>query len=152
MTRLALAAALAFPIAVSAQAHPLVGKWDLKLPATKVLQNGAPVDVTPTGVLTFTIEGDSMIGVLKIVNGGGVADRPPVRLAAKVAPGKMTFVDRREAKLMAAGDERTATAVTTYEFEVTQDALKGSAAVAIEGMNAQPQGGPKVFTGTRAKG
>jgi hypothetical protein len=151
MTRLALLAVLALPITASAQTHPLVGKWDLKLPPTKVLQNGVPVDVTPTGMLTFTIEGDSMIGVLKIVNGGGVADRPPVRLAAKVTPGRVTFYDRREAKLMAAGDERTATAVTTYEFEATVDALKGSASVAIEGMNAQPQGGAKVFTGTRAK-
>lgn len=152
MIRLSLAAALAFPIAVSAQTHPLVGSWNLKLPATKVLQNGAPVDVTPTGLLTFRVEGDSMIGTLKIVNGGGVADRPPVRLAAKVMPGRMTFYDRREAKLMGAGDERTATALVTYEFEATQDALKGTSAVSIEGINAQPQGGPKEFTGTRAKG
>lgn len=151
MLRLAFLALLLVPIDASAQTHPLVGKWDLKLSATKVLRDGVPVDVTPTGQVTFTMAGDSMIGILKIVNGGGVGDRPPVRLAAKVTPGRMTFYDRREAKLMGSGDERTATAVVTYEFEATQDALKGSSAVSIEGMNAQPQGGPKEITGTRAK-
>ena len=49
------------------------------------------------------------------------------------------------------GEEMTRTSISTYVFDVANDALKGTIERAIEGLDVM-MGGPQAITGTRAKG
>lgn len=146
-----LASLLLAPAALAAQAHPIVGIWDVSVPAGIRMENGEATPIMGKGSFVFSVVGDSLIGTLKTDPIKGMPQRPASRVAAKLAPGTVTFVSKSEAKLNMGGEEMTRTAVSTWIFEVTGDALKGSVERAIEGIE-MPMGGPQPITGTRAKG
>ena len=148
---LLLAALLLLPGALAAQAHPLVGAWDVTVPAGMRVENGEATPIIAKGTLTFSVTGDSLIGLLKTEPIEGQPERPAKRIAAKLVSGAVTFVTKSEATLNTNGEEVTRTAVSTYVFDVADNALKGSVERAIEGLDVQ-MGGPQPITGTRAKG
>lgn len=133
------------------QTHPLVGKWDVQLPSTKVMQKGGSVDVEPKGELAFAIEGDSIVGTLKTLAPEGATAPTPMRLSAKVVEGRVTFVVRKEAQLVSASDVMTKTAVIRYEFEANGNSLKGSVERSIEGIGVA-MGGAQPITGKKVSG
>lgn len=145
-----LAVLLLLPAALAAQTHPLLGTWDVTVPAGMRMENGVATPVTAKGTLTFTLAADSVIGLLKTIPTDGQPERPAKRLAAKLVTGAVTFVSKDEAKMMMNGEEMTRVAISTYVFEVADDALKGTIERAIEGLNVM-MGGPQPITGTRAK-
>ena len=61
---LLLAALLLLPGALAAQAHPLVGTWDVNVPAGMRMENGEATPIMAKGTLTFTVAGDSRSGML----------------------------------------------------------------------------------------
>lgn len=148
---LLLAALLLLPGALAAQTHPLVGTWDVNVPAGMRMENGEATPIMAKGTLTFTIAGDSLIGMLKTAPIEGQPERPAKRIAAKLAPGAVTFVSKGEAKMTMNGEEMTRTSISTYVFDVADNALKGTIERAIEGLDVM-MGGPQPITGTRAKG
>lgn len=148
---LLLAALLLLPGALAAQTHPLVGTWDITIPAGMRVENGEATPIMAKGTLTFSVTGDSLIGILKTEPIEGQPVRPAKRIAAKLVTGAVTFVLKTEAKMSMNGEEMTRTAINTYVFDVADTALKGSIDRAIEGLDVD-MGGPQPITGTRAKG
>ena len=82
-----------FASPLTAQAHPLVGAWDIVLSAGG---QGTPYpSSTPPGrtaFLSVTQQGDSLIGQLMLDPMDGQA--VPVRMAARIATGDITFENR----------------------------------------------------------
>jgi len=144
-----LASLLLAPAVLAAQAHPIVGTWDVSVPAGMRMENGEATPIMAKGSFVFSVVGDSLIGTLKSEPLEGMPPRPASRVAAKLAPGTVTFVSKSEAKLNMGGEEMTRTAVSTWIFEVTGDALKGTVERAIEGVE-MAMGGPQPVTGKRA--
>lgn len=147
---LLLAALLLLPGALAAQTHPLVGTWDVQVPAGIRRGPEGPTALMAKGSFTFSVAGDSIIGMLKNEPLEGQPERPAKRVAAKLAAGAITFVSTSEAKMTMNGEEMARTAISTYRFEVAGDTLKGTLDLTIEGMNLD-MGGPQPITGTRAK-
>ena len=147
---LLLAALLLLPGALAAQSHPLVGTWDVTVPAGMRMENGEATPIMAKGSLTFSVAADSLIGTLKTEPIEGQPERPAKRIAAKLVTGPVTFVSKGEAKMTMNGEEMTRTSISTYVFDVANNALKGTIERAIEGLDVQ-MGGPQPITGTRAK-
>jgi hypothetical protein len=147
---LLVTALLVMPTLLGAQSHPLVGTWDVQVPAGMRMENGEATPIMAKGSYTFAIVGDSIIGTLKNDPIEGQPARPAARVATKVVAGPVTFATQSEAKLNMNGEESTRTAYITYVFEVTGDTLKGSVDRRIEGINMMTMG-PQPITGTRRK-
>lgn len=152
MSRTLLAALLVtLPGALAAQAHPLVGNWDLELPGGMRMENGNVTPIMVKGSLVVVVEGDSLIGTLKAEPTEGRPARPPLRLATKSAPGQLKFTHSSEAKMSMNGEETTRTMLSVYLFAVDGDALKGTVERHIEGMDIESMAAPMPITGTRVK-
>jgi hypothetical protein len=148
---LLVTALLVMPTLLGAQSHPLVGVWDVQVPAGMRMENGEVTPIMAKGSYTFAIVGDSIIGTLKNDPIEGQPPRPAARVAAKVVAGPVTFATQSEAKMVMNGEEMTRTAYITYVFDVSGDTLKGTVERRIEGVNIMA-GGPQPITGTRGKG
>lgn len=148
---LLLAALLLLPGALAAQSHPLVGTWNVTVPAGMRMENGEATPIMAKGSFAFSVVGDSIIGMLKNDPIEGQPERPAKRVAAKLTAGAVTFVSIGEAKMNMNGEEMVRTSTSTYRFEVDGDTLKGTLDRSIEGLNLD-MGGAQPITGTRAKG
>lgn len=147
---LLLAALFLLPGALAAQTHPLVGTWDVNVPAGMRIGPEGPTAIMAKGSFTFSVVGDSIIGMLKNEPVEGQPARPAKRVAAKLTAGAVTFVSTGEAKMNMNGEEIVRTSISTYHFEVDGDKLKGTLERNIEGLNLDT-GGAQPITGTRAK-
>jgi hypothetical protein len=147
-----LSAALLLPGGLAAQAHPLIGRWDVSVPVGKRVENGEAEAVVAKGSLLVTQVGDSLIATLKVTPPEGMPERPATRMASKAGVGAVTFVTRSDAKINMNGEESTHTSVSTWTFTVDSDTLKGSVSRVIEGL---PEGmgmaDPQQVTGKRVK-
>lgn len=148
---LLLAALLLLPGALAAQSHPLVGTWNVSVPAGMRIGPEGPTAIMAKGSFAFSVVGDSIIGMLKNDPIEGQPERPAKRVAAKLTAGAVTFVSIGEAKMNMNGEEMVRTSTSTYRFEVDGDTLKGTLDRSIEGLNLD-MGGAQPITGTRAKG
>ena len=145
-----VAALLLVPAALAAQSHPLVGTWDLSLPAGVRVEDGEPTPIMGKGNVVFSQVGDSIVGTLKVEPPEGMPARPAARLAAKASSGPLTFVQQSTATVRSNGAESTHKVTNTYVFEATGDALKGTVARDVEGVTVQLPG-PMPLSGTRVK-
>src|SRR5665213_2351854 len=88
-----LSACLLLPGTLAAQAQqPLVGSWAVTVPAGMRMENGVATPMQATGALTVRVEGDSLIGTLKMEPIEDAPDRPATRLTAKFAAGAVVFI------------------------------------------------------------
>ncbi len=150
MSRRFLLLALALcPALAQAQAHPLVGQWDISLVAGMRIENGEQVPINAKASLNIAVEGDSLVATLKTEPVEGRPARPPARFAAKTTAGKVVFVQKSDAKLNMNGEEMTRTMVSTYTMEASGDALTGTISREIVGMEMPVS--PQPLSGTRAK-
>jgi hypothetical protein len=101
-----------------------------------------------TGALTVRVEGDSLIGTLKMEPFEDAPDRPADRLTAKFAAGAVVFISRSVANN---GQGETATLVSTYSLEATGDTLKGTLTRALEGYVTAAGDRPQPISGKRVK-
>ncbi len=143
---------LTFPAALGAQAHPLVGNWDIELPGGMRMENGVVTPIMVKGTLAVVVQGDSLVGTLTAEPTEGRPARPPARLAAKNAPGQIKFSQSSEAKMNMNGEEMTRTMVSVYLFAVDGDALKGTVERHIEGLDDESMAAPMPITGKRVRG
>lgn len=152
--RLAVMAALAgftIPAVLPAQAHPLVGTWDLTYAAGMQVVGGVATPVEATAAFTVTVEGDSLVAVLVRPAMEGMPDRPPARFAAKLSTGwPVTFEQRSEAHLNVGGNMETRTAVSTWRLTVSDGKIEGTVERSIEGLDI-PTGGPQPVSGVRRR-
>jgi hypothetical protein len=143
-----LSAGLLLPGALAAQAQPLVGSWAVTVPAGMRMENGVATPMQATGALTVRVEGDSLIGTLKMEPIEDAPDRPATRLTAKFATGgAVVFISRSVASN---GQGETATLISTYSLEATGDTLKGSVTRKFEEFETLG-GGPQPISGKRVK-
>ena len=85
------AALVAVSAYASTQTHPLVGAWEMQLPGAVRMENGEQTITYVKGSLEVVLQGDSLIATLASEPVEGRPARPPARLAAKSAPGSVTF-------------------------------------------------------------
>lgn len=141
---------VAVPFAVQAQSHPLVGAWDIEYAAGMRVDNDGPVPIMAKARMTVVAQGDSLIATVKTVPPEGMAQRPDMRLATKIAPGQVTFVYRSQVRMNMNGEESVRESVSTWLLDVNGDSLTGTMARQIGG-GEMPGGGPQPVKGTRAK-
>jgi len=133
---------------LTAQQPPLVGTWEISFPAGMRMENGIETPLTATGVLTIEAKDDSLIATLVTNPSPDLPARPPARLAARVSAGAASFISRTTARLNINGDEREATAVSTWVLEAKGDILEGTVERRLEDVDMRPQA-PRPVTGTR---
>jgi hypothetical protein len=142
---------LVLPGALSAQAHPLAGTWNVTVPAGVRIENGEPSVIIAKGVLNVTVSGDSLIGTLAVEPPEGMPARPASRLAARLGPAPTTFVSVTQATINTNGEESQRTVTSRFTIASAEgDAFTGTVTRVIEGMEG-PLSEPHPFTGTRAK-
>jgi hypothetical protein len=135
-------------VPLHAQAHPLVGTWELSLPVGATVENGVTTPLMGVGHLQVGAQGDSLVGTLRIEPPAGAPARPPARVAARRADGPVQFVVRSRAKVNVNGDETEREATSTYTLTARGDVLEGSVERSVEGLEMMPAA-PGAFTGRR---
>ena len=152
--RLAIMATLAgltIPAMLTAQAHPLVGTWDLTYAAGMQVTNGVATPIEATAAFTVTAEGDSLVAVLERPPIEGMPDRPPARFATKASDNwPIIFEQRSEAHINVGGSMETRTAVSIWRLTVTDGRIEGTVERSIEGME-MPVAGPQPVSGVRKR-
>jgi hypothetical protein len=114
------------------------------------MEDGNAITLMATGLLTIEVKDDSLIGNLVTNPSPDVPARPPARLAARVTAGEAVFVSRTQARLRINGDERHATAVSTWTLRASEDSLGGTVERRLEGLEMGNQG-PQPVRGIRQK-
>jgi hypothetical protein len=143
---------LCLPTVLSGQSHPLVGTWNVTVPAGVRIDNGEPAIIVAKGTLAVTVVGDSLIGTLNVEPPEGLPARPASRLAARRASGPTTFVSVTQATLNVNGSESQRSVTSTYIVESSDgDAFKGTVTRIINGLES-PMSTPQPFNGTRVGG
>jgi hypothetical protein len=151
MSRLAVLVALAIaPIAAGAQSSALVGAWAVSLPVGISNENGVVTPVMGTGTLNVTQTADSLIAILAVTPPAGMPARPPARMAARLSDASAVFVLTRQATITMNGETSTRATVSTFTLSAKGDALSGTVARKVEGIDDMPDT-PQPLTGTRKK-
>jgi hypothetical protein len=151
MTRFMVLALALVGTALHAQQQPLAGTWKVTFPAGMRIQGGTATPLIATGILIIEVKDDSLIGNLVTDATPEIPARPPARLAAKVSAEKAVFVSRTEARVNINGQERKATAVSTWTLRATGDSLGGTVERMLEGLEMGNQG-PQPVSGVRQRG
>lgn len=153
MRRTALLATvlLAFPLALPAQSHPLVGEWKLALVVGGRMENGVVTPINGTATLTVSVAGDSLIANLQTDPVDGQPARPAVRMTALKQAGDVVFVSRGPARLNINGETREVTGVSTWTLRANGEKLEGTTVRSIEGADEVqlPNQAPQPVTGVR---
>lgn len=154
MTSLRLLATAALvavaPLAVQAQASPLLGDWAMEITAGMRIENGEPTVIRAKAKLSIVAQGDSLVATLTVEPNENVPPRPPARFAAaQVSGNSVQFVQRGKATMNTNGEETTVTSISTWSLTVAGDAISGTVAREIEGMEmpgmpAQPVAGTRI--------
>lgn len=144
-----LAAALVLlPVAAHAQAHPLVGSWDVEYQAGMRIENDTPTPIMAKATLVVALAGDSLVATLTAAPNPDLPPRTPQRFAARFAAGPVQFVQRTTVTMNRDGEETRHPATVTWRLEVNGNELKGTIERAVEGLEmAAP---PGTITGKRA--
>lgn len=145
-----LAALVLVATPVAAQGHPLVGKWEIELQVGFVAKDGEAAPLMGKGTLTFTVQGDSIVGVMEITPGEGEPVRPPARLAARLVAGPITFVRTGTLTTTSNGETQSHALTNTYRFAVEGETLTGTVRRDVEGAQSA-MGGTTPITGSRVK-
>jgi hypothetical protein len=141
------------PVAASAQAHPLVGTWEVIYPI------GFEIDgpgqraraIETTGTLTITATDDSLIAVLVTPPREGFPTRPPSRFTTpRTDAWPVRFEQRSPATVTMNGVDQERTALSSWEFTVDGDELGGTVSRGIEGLSS-PTDAPRPLKGRRVE-
>jgi hypothetical protein len=129
-----------------AQTHPLVGVWDVDVVAAHKLEDhGTTTPIMSKGVFSFTVEGDSLIAMIKVQ----LSPSPtPIRVATLLGSDTATFV---RASRAITTENRTMSAkpmTTTFRFFAVGDSLRGTITRTLENPN-DPAAGSSPVSGVR---
>lgn len=141
---------VAAPLLAQAQAHPLVGAWDIEYAGAMHIENGMPTPVMMKGTMTVVAQGDSLVATVKTTPPAGMPPRADMRLATISASGPVTFIYRSQARVNINGEESVRESITTWSLTVSGDQLSGTMARQVGG-GELPGGDPQPVKGTRAK-
>lgn len=117
-----IAASLCLVAPLASQSHPLVGTWEIQIQAGIHEADGKVNPVMSPGTLIFSVEGDSLVALLRMTMAG---PRPPARMTAYLPGDTATFVKRVNA--LRTNDNRMTPgeALRRYRFFVRHDSLVG---------------------------
>ena len=130
----ALAVAVAAP-ALTAQSHPLAGRWEIDYERGKRIENGEVTVIRGTATLTLELRGDSLVGTLVRPASAEQAAPEPQRFAAKPTANGAVFVVRTVATNNDNGEITTREAVMTWTLTANGDALEGTLVFAVPSMD-----------------
>jgi hypothetical protein len=139
------------PMVAGAQAHPLVGTWEVTYAAGFEIENGRARAIEATGTLAITATADSLIAVLTTPPVEGLITRPPSRFAtAHTTSWPVRFEQRSPATITINDVDQERTAISRWEFTVDGDLLGGSVSRGIEGFPS-PTDAPRPLRGKRVE-
>jgi hypothetical protein len=139
------------PVVAGAQAHPLVGTWEVTYPIGFEIDgpNQRARAIEATGTLTITAMDDSLVAVLVTPPKEGFPTRPPSRFTtARTDAWPVRFEQRSPATVTINGVDQERTALSRWEFTVDGDELGGTVSRGIEGMPS-PTDAPRPLRGKR---
>ncbi len=142
----AVAVAVAAP-ALSAQSHPLAGRWEIDYERGKHIENGEVTVIRGTATLTLELRGDSLVGTLVRPTSAEQAAPEPQRFAAKPTATGAIFVVKTVATNNDNGEITTREAVMTWSLTANGDVLEGTLVFAVPSMDFPAE--PTKVTGKR---
>jgi len=141
---------LCVPALLSAQSHPLAGTWNVDVPAGMRVENDVATPIMAKGVLSLQVQGDSLVGTLAVEPPAGRPARPASRLAARLAPQPVVFVQSTQATVNVNGSESTRRVTSTFNLTASGDSLHGTVDRRVQGEDGM-SAGPLPLAGARAK-
>lgn len=128
----------------------LVGNWAVSYERGRRVENGEATPIMGEGKLQVVSSGDSLVATL--VSGarpdGSVP--PPASFGGRIAGDSAVFVQKQKVTLNMNGEETTRDIVLTWVLRASGDALSGTLARTIPGMEAmEGTGGASPVKGTR---
>lgn len=140
---------LAAGVSVQAQSpSALVGKWNIDYERGRRIENDVVTPVMAKGVLTIVSQGDSLIATLQEGPRQDGTPTPPRTISGRVTNGKAVFVQKQEVRINMNGEERMQPVIVTWTLSADGNALSGSMAREMPGMNGPME--PSAVKGTRA--
>jgi len=135
--------------ALSAQAHPLAGRWEIDYERGKRIENGEATVIRGTATLTLELRGDSLVGTLVRPATPGQPAPEPQRFAGKATASGAVFVVKTVATNNNNGEITTREAVMTWTLAARDDALDGTLLFTVTGMDMPAE--PTPVSGKRLK-
>lgn len=142
---LPLCVTFCLPALTSAQAHPLVGRWNLSMPAPMRGADGKVSMVTRKSVMTVELAGDSLIATVRNEPLPGEPDSGDRRFAGIRNAGAVRLVHASTATLSGGSRDMSREASTIYVLDASGDKVTGTLTVEVPGIDGIP---PRTVTGT----
>lgn len=142
---LPLCATLCLPTLTSAQAHPLIGQWNLSMPAPIRTADGQVSMVTRKSVMTVELAGDSLIATVRNEPLPGEPVTDDRRFSGLRSTGAVRLVRNSTAMLSGGGSDMAREALMTYLLDASGDKVTGTMSVEVPGIASIP---PRTVTGT----
>lgn len=149
-----VAAAVIVPASASpthAQSSPaLVGHWTVTYERGRRVENGEATPIMGEARLQVIASGDSLLATLAPGARPDGTTPPPATFAGRVAGDSAVFVQKQKVTMNMNGEETTRDIVLTWVLRASGDALTGTLARTIPGMEAMDgAGGASPVKGTR---
>lgn len=152
MKRLILAAVVAVASMASTgaglaqSAHPLVGSWNISYERGRRMENGDVTPIMGTAELSIAQQGDSLVATIQPAARPDGTKPPASTFGGKLTPAGAVFVQEQMATINENGVESQRMMTLTWTLEATGDALTGTLARDLPGMEGAP---PAPVKGTR---
>jgi hypothetical protein len=133
--RLALAAILVVPAALSAQS-PLVGTWNIEWELGRTITNGESSAIQAKGTMKVDASGDSLLVTVTTMSrsDGQPITRPSFTFGGRATATGAVLTQISEATLNMNGESRKQRSVGTWTLEVSGTMLTGELKREVEGM------------------
>lgn len=158
MHRFLRAALVAAAVIVPASASPsyaqgtpaLVGNWTVTYERGRRFENGEATPIMGEAKLQLVASGDSLLATLAPGARPDGTTPPPATFGGRVTGDSAVFVQKQKVTMNMNGEETTRDIVLTWVLRASGDALSGTLARTIPGMEAmEGAGGASPVKGTR---
>ncbi|MBY0488671.1 MAG: hypothetical protein K2R93_02405 [Gemmatimonadaceae bacterium] len=149
LARLALAASLVVPAALSAQS-PIIGTWNIEWELGRSIMNGESSAIQAKGTLKLEASGDSLLATVTTTSrsDGQPITRPSFTFGGRATATGAVLTQISEATLNMNGETRKQRSIGTWTLAISGAALTGEIKREIEGMMMDIP--PAMVKGSRA--
>ncbi|MFP5356352.1 MAG: hypothetical protein ACLGIK_14585 [Gemmatimonadota bacterium] len=127
-------------------ANPLVGSWNISYERGRRMENGEVTPIMGTATLSIAEQGDSLVATIQPAARPDGTKPPAATFGGKVTPAGAVFVQEQMATLNENGVESQRKMTLTWSLNAAGDALTGTLARELSGMEGAP---PAPVKGTR---
>lgn len=152
MRRIILAAAVAAAsmtsttLVLAQSANPLLGQWSISYERGRRMENGEVTPIMGTAELSIVQQGDSLVATIQPAARPDGTKPPASTFSGRLTPAGAVFVQEQMATLNENGVESRRKMTLTWTLNAAGDALTGTLARELPGMEGAP---PAPVKGTR---